>query len=653
MNLIDRALAVTSYFFAFFWGIFILLSFIGWGGLINRLLFPKDRVDWGQRAAWGMAFTVCVGGVLNLTWTISRTTIAIYLGLGFLQWLIDFYQNKQSLNNFFTLNRNSFKDKLFIFGIFIFFLLILIEYAGWVHAHRFSEIDDYPGYLVFPQKMIQTGAMGADPFSERRFSSLGGQPFLQTLILCTLKTGNLNLIDPGIALIISVGILIGYLNQKKLSKYLSVFLLIVFLILPYPKANITSTVTPVALFLSFFILLDNEKLKFNSFLANACLIALVTAAICALKSTLIPPCILLFVSSYVFYILNSKTNRQQAIYEFLISSILTFIFLLPWMISMYQSSGTLLYPILGKGYHGSVYGTFLSPSSDLTFFKAIQILIATITWVYFVALIVLGFACLASLSKRVERRGLIPSLIISAGLGTLIITLSIGGDPNGFDRYPFPFIYPAIFILLINACTNQKDVDKNKFSASSSLLIAMLVVGLLIGGSDAISQANWKRYSNLLIGNIRVGLSNKPLVSVQEVERYAKMQQSIPQSVAILTRLEKPFIMNFKRNEIFIADWPGGASLPPGMPFFRGGEALADYLVSKSIDYVAYSYAKEASIPRQDFLGLLKPNLPPWTRTVVKHILDFQANLMELSKTRKRIYDDGDIFVLDLSSHEK
>ncbi|OKH24869.1 hypothetical protein NIES593_06540 [Hydrococcus rivularis NIES-593] len=53
MSILNRALAITSYLFAFGWGIFILLSFIGWGGLINRILFPKDRVDWGQRSAWG------------------------------------------------------------------------------------------------------------------------------------------------------------------------------------------------------------------------------------------------------------------------------------------------------------------------------------------------------------------------------------------------------------------------------------------------------------------------------------------------------------------------------------------------------------------------------------------------------------------------
>jgi hypothetical protein len=42
---------------------------------------------------------------------------------------------------------------------------------------------------------------------------------------------------------------------------------------------------------------------------------LLVAAICALKSTLIPTCILFFTFSYFFYIIGTKT-KHKAIYEF-------------------------------------------------------------------------------------------------------------------------------------------------------------------------------------------------------------------------------------------------------------------------------------------------------------------------------------------------
>jgi hypothetical protein len=650
MSVIDRAIGISSYFLAFLWGIFLLFSLIGWGTLVNRLLFPKYRVDWGQRSAWGIAFSIAVGGLLNLTWTISPIIILVYLCLGLFACIIDTYQNKHSFIHPFTYLRNYRREPLFILSVLGVLLLLLIQYAGWTYTHRFHGFDDYPAYMVFAKKMLQMGSLGADPFSERKItSSLGGQYFLQTFILTSLKPVNLNLIDPGLALIISVGILCNYLKEKNISKEIAVFLLFVFLIIPYPKTNLSSMVIPIPLFLSYFVFLDSSKLKFARFLSNACLIALITAAICSLKSTLIPACVLLFISSYIFYIFQAQNYRKEAIYEFLVASILTISFLLPWAIAMYQSSGTLLYPLLGRGYHGSVYGTYLLPSNELNFSKAITILFYTVTRFDFIALILLGVASFVSLPKNISDRGVIPSAFISSGLGIILILLAIGNHEDVRVVYPFPFVYPALIFLLIN-CTQLENIDNQKrVSALKSLLIAMLVAGILLGGSDALGYSNYKRFSNF-VGNIRVGLSDMPLFSEQEVDRYAKMQQAIPESETVLTRLENPFLMNFKRNLIFITDMPGGASLPPGMPSFKGGETLADYLTSKSIRYVAYSYASEANFPKRKQLWLLKSHIHPWDRTVGKHTLDFQDNLKELGNTRKRIYDDGDIFVLDLLS---
>jgi hypothetical protein len=90
------------------------------------------------------------------------------------------------------------------------------------------------------------------------------------------------------------------------------------------------------------------------------------------------------------------------------------------------------------------------------------------------------------------------------------------------------------------------------------------------------------------------------------------------------------------------------------MPSFKGEEALADYLVSKSIRYVAYSYANEANFPRKSLAGRLeiKPQVSFWLRNQALNTFEFQDSLQKLGKTRKRIYDDGENFVIDLSSNK-
>jgi hypothetical protein len=75
----EKIIKIISYSFAFFWGILIVLSLIGWGGILNRILFPKQQIDWGQKATLGIAFTILVGGILNVTWSISKLVIFIYL----------------------------------------------------------------------------------------------------------------------------------------------------------------------------------------------------------------------------------------------------------------------------------------------------------------------------------------------------------------------------------------------------------------------------------------------------------------------------------------------------------------------------------------------------------------------------------------------
>ena len=126
------------------------------------------------------------------------------------------------------------------------------------------------------------------------------------------------------------------------------------------------------------------------------------------------------------------------------------------------------------------------------------------------------------------------------------------------------------------------------------------------------------------------------------------MQRAVPEHVVLLARLEYPFLLDFKRNTVYIADYPGGSSPPPGMPFSQGGERLAEYLCGQGVRYVAYSYAAEAGFPKKVYRARLIPGMDPWIRQQAQHTLDFQRNLAELGRTRAAIFDDGDVHVLDL-----
>ena len=143
---------MVTYLISFFYGICLLLSLIGWGKFLNHILFPNQETDWGQRAGWGLALSLIIGGVLNATWNISPPTILIFLGLGLIYCLVDLVNHRQSIaSNLSQLFQESRQDKIILAGLATVSLLILIQYAGWIYIRETSEVREKECEYFFTQ----------------------------------------------------------------------------------------------------------------------------------------------------------------------------------------------------------------------------------------------------------------------------------------------------------------------------------------------------------------------------------------------------------------------------------------------------------------------------------------------------------------------
>jgi hypothetical protein len=635
-----------SFFFAFGWGIFILLSLTGWGSVLNWLLFPNDRTDWGQRAAWGVALSVVVGGVLNLLSSISRTTILFYLGLGIAFWVIDLLVRRprppESISHPAS-NLRSRKAYLIICGVLV-ILLALIQYAGSISVARsdypssfagpvrFNQADDFQAYFIFPEKMLQLGSMGRDPFCSRRLeSALGGQAFLDTFVLSVLSVQHLHIVDPGIGLLLILGLLWGNFKERGTSLCWSLAILLVFVWIDPPTVNVASLYIGTAMFLSLCRTLAWKALPASRFLSRAIIIALIATAICSLKSNFIPACGVMLVCSYLCYVASQHFSRE-AIAELVGTAVLTVAFTLPWMISMHQSSGTFLYPLLGRGFHQSAYKDSMCPYCWLTASTVLKLLVKHLTDVFSVAVGTLGVFYLASRRREIKGREAILSLLLGAAFGHVVVTLAAA---ESFSRYSYPFLLAATLILITEAASPPEEPGQGNWQASGPI-VAVAVLLFLTGSTWDASKTLYAE----CLDSAREGLRHKSLVSKQDVEAYETLQQSVPPGEALLEKLDKPFLLDFKRNTVLVLDW-AAASPPPGMPYSRGSEALARYLSSQSIRYVAYSYGGEAERRKL-------PTYFPWFRIQLLYSYDFEDNMEGLGKTRRHLYDDGNSFVLDL-----
>lgn len=615
---------------------------MGWGSLLNRVLFPGEPGDWGQKASWGIALSILAGGILNVTALISRPVILIYIIAGIVWWMLDLVKSKR----FSRSNLRSLFSYLKGFNplvIVLVFLLLFALYAGWVTGKRFNPADDLQGYFVFPQKMLQTGAMGDDPFSERKLvTSLGGQSFLHTFVLCLLPEEHLNIIDPAIGILIAAAILLGYLRKTNLSNNTSAFVIIFFAAIPPPKVNITALAIAMPLFFAIYRLMIREDRERFRFLPGAIMISLPAAAICCLKSSLIPACALFIGMYYLLSLMDAASQkRKRLLFEFLVVVGLIFLFLAPWMISMHGSSGTFLYPILGKGYHGASYGEFDSPwAMGLT--EAISVLlkhIISIPYLLFLLLAAIYFMYSKTIpGPGVREHRVLLSLAVASGLGALILVTST----QGIGRYPFPFLFVTTTLLMVNILKLTASREKKK-------ILNLAVISFFLAGAVLLVHLEGSRRNKFyprLVENFKYAFKKSPLNSKRDVSRYINMQRVIPGGDVVLARVTRPSLFDFKRNKIFIMDFPGGSSLPPGMPFFKGSEAMADYLLSKSIRYVVYSYGYDKK--RQEKYLRQRNSSIAWTKTHRNHMLAFYHHMLALSQKRKKLYDDGYNMVLAL-----
>jgi hypothetical protein len=631
-------------------GLILLASWAGWGAAIHRLVLRGGVVDRGLHAGWGLAFTLLVGGVLNLTEAISPLSILVFLaaGLTLLAW--DVYRRRRRFAaSLLATVRRARRDWLLSALGGAALTMLAAGYAASVCSTHFNDHDDLQAYFVFPAKMIQTGALGPDPYSERRILSLGGMSFLHAIVLSVADPKYFRIVDPGIALLLSVALLAGMARVARTHRWAALLAVLLFVLIPSPAANVTSSLTGLSLFLTLFLTLYRTSVRSPSgplmALRNAVPVALTASALCSLKTTHVLAAALLIAAVYC---VRGGTRRQwsSALGEASLVAGLTLLFLAPWMVSLYRSNGTLFYPLLGRGFRGSVYGSYWAPTTSLTFGNAFAMLRPTLLDLKAIPLVILGAGALLR-SDIGERRWVLVGWAVAAAISLLVMPWALSGALESY-RYSFAFLNAAIFTLAMFAFPSGAGWRRWRPEWRRAWPVGVLGLGVL-----AMAQSHsGATHSSSLLKTIREGVkdSQNPHFMLRYVRRYARMQNALPEGVAVLTRLQYPFLLDFTRNQVLIADYPGGSSPPPGMPFFQGGDRLAAYLCQRPIRYLAYSYFLEAGFYDDLFRERLSPGTEPWLRLQALHTQDFQRNLDELGRTRTRVYDDGDVFVLDLAT---
>ncbi len=316
--------------------------------------------------------------------------------------------------------------------------------------------------------------------------------------------------------------------------------------------------------------------------------------------------------------------------------------LAPWRIALDLSSGTFLYPVLGRGFLGAASNHgFPAVRGD---FGVPAVAVARMIWRRLLPLLP-ALLLLVFVEDRRPRRPAI-ALGLAAALAVPVIVLA--GDPNlnhSLMRYVFPLVAAALVGLAVAALEGAGDrPDRLRTVAAVAVIVALLVTGR--GRAGAMVDQ--------MLVNIGRGVAGRPLVPDADREAVRRLQEALPGGATVLATLRYPFLLDQRRNRVFIMSLPGFSSPPPGLPIDDGAGAVASYLVGHGVRFLAYGGMRRLgdllALTEKDIRSRYPRSRMRWAMLVYHRL--YRREVLELASTRRVLYRDDRRVLVDLATRE-
>jgi hypothetical protein len=247
-----------------------------------------------------------------------------------------------------------------------------------------------------------------------------------------------------------------------------------------------------------------------------------------------------------------------------------------------------------------------------------------------------GLMLVALLATRVPRQAsrVVGILALTAALTGFV---AVGLAVHGYAPYRYGF--PALIGSLIIGVLALAESPPASPAGLCAAVVALLLVGFGWAHAEITVLAD--------VRHIRAALRGDTVETDVRRRAYQALATALPADGRLLARVDLPYLLPFRR-DIYIADWPGAASLPPGMPLNAGAEALANYLRGSGIRYLLWDYGSQAHFSHEDWDSRLGPDENSWIRTEARLTLDFQDNADVLMRTYTTSYNRDGLVLIDL-----
>ena len=642
------------------WGLVVLASFVSLGRLLVRALDPPLLVDLPLTAGIGMAGMVFIGGILDLAHTASSgVLVALIVALVVVEALVSFRSRRRPApGGPAATDRNGGLAAAAAIGLF----LAVMSFRYFLSlGHPYCEWDDNPFYLAQIVKLLQTGTLGVEPYCFRQMQSLNGQTFLAALGCCAVSLEYAYLVDPGICLVVLGGLVYTFLRRDLRQPIAVAGLLstMSLLVRTYtPNNNLGGQFSgPVLLVaaarLMFMGNTDSAAFPFGRLV----LAALTLSSMAVLKSTLLVYACL-FLACWFLLTLGSR-EPTTIVRQALPLTLFVALFALPWMIQQYLSSGTPLYPALGKGHFFANHGVPVELHGD-TFQFRLKFALKCLSSGYFVAsLLTLSVLAMIFARSSGEFSRSVLSMSLSGVLGSLLLCFLYPALVA--ERYMLPTLFvscllPGLFGLTIAVQGSR--------------------LGLVLGCALVLFVGNqWLDNSLFYARILKLRARGETNPGPAYAENIRHVQSLTEAGKRILVGVHSAFPLDYRRNPIWNFDCLiGVVSPPPGLPLTRNWKELGafidcksqdlpppgpvgdfrDFLVGSGVDYLLFERGPKAVFylvtsyadPKISFSSQEQEN--KMDRMLVSVARLIHKSLLNLAQDRHVLFDDGNMVLLDL-----
>lgn len=645
---------MADFWAAFAWGICVLASLVGWGRSF-RLLLDRNATRaaaWTEAGGWGIAAASLIGSLLNLAGLATRLGLEIFVVAGILLFLsIAVWERRRARP------APRPRDVGFWVLTLIVILLLAVRFASSVTVDSFrttpgmagtrlNPLDDMHSYAVSVERLLQTGSLGKDPFNSRlTMSGLGTQHLLNALAVAPLELDHVHMAEGGIGVAALCGAAVGLALRFGLARRGATALALVPLMLGWWYLNISANAIAAAALLVLVSAAAEPPPPSPGFWSWGLRLGFLLAAACSLKGTVIPAACLFLAVAFAIRLATERPRDLLAAAAVTLAA--AFLFLLPWMLWQWTNGGTLLYPILGRGFHAEALGVAATqPTQGLPEGVAAE----------FHAGILLPLALLLLFTAlRLWQSTWAPRPVWAATIGCLAawtlswIVIVYATQTPDVARYLVPMRAVGLIVFVAGA-----------WRIGSGAVAAGIPWGQYLGRAALaftalVTSVEWTAtYFVVVQRDLSTGFAGRHLVGGERGEiqpRVRAMQAAVPPGEKLLVYLAEPAFLDFRRNPIFVADWPGETSPPPGMPLYQGPRAVREYLLSVGIRYVGYSYARKANFAP---IGIYQSYADPSTGKVLSRQARgsflFQSELEEIARHCRILFRNDEEEVIDLQS---